>query len=39
MVVKKFGMVYKILTALKVSKLFHFDLLKLCHVTNLPPMH
>ena len=38
MVVKKFGMVYEILTALKVSKIFHFDLLKPCHVTDLPPL-
>ena len=28
MVVRRFGLVYEILTALKVSKLFHFDLLK-----------
>ena len=37
MVVRKFGMVYEILTVLKVSKLFQFDLLKPCHVTDLPP--
>ena len=37
MVVKRFGTVYEILTALKVSKLFYFDLMKPCHVTDLPP--
>ena len=37
MVIKRFGTVYKILTAMKVSKLFHFDLLKPCHVTDIPP--
>ena len=36
MVVRRFGTVYEILTALKMSKLFHFDLLKPCNITDLP---
>ena len=34
MVVKRFGTVYEFLTVLKVTKLFHFDLLKPCHITD-----
>ena len=37
MVIKRFGTVHKILMGMKVSKLFHFDLLKPCHVTDIPP--
>ena len=36
LVVKRFGTVYEIMVALKVSKLFHFDLLKPCFATEIP---
>jgi len=37
MVVKAFGTVFEILTGPKVSKLYHHDLLKACHLEQIPP--
>ena len=36
LVIKRFGTVYEVMTAFKVTKLFHFDLLKPCFTTDFP---
>lgn len=36
LVVKRFGTVYEIMTSFRVSKLYHFDLLKPCHAQEVP---
>ena len=35
-IVKRFGTVYEVMMNLKASKLFHFDLLKPCHIQDVP---
>ena len=35
-IVKRFGTVYEVMTSFKVTKLYHFDLLKPCHATDIP---
>ena len=35
-VVRKFGMAYEVLITPKTSKIYHFDLLKPCHITDCP---
>ena len=36
LVIKRFGTVYEVMTAFQVSKIYHFDLLKPCHSTEIP---
>ena len=36
LIIGRFGTVYEVMTTFKVSKLYHFDLLKPCH-GNMPP--
>jgi len=37
LLVKQFGNVCEVMTSPKVTKLYHFDLLKRCHSVDLPP--
>ena len=37
MVVRKFGTAYEVLFTPKTSKVYHFDLFKLCYITDCPP--
>ena len=36
LIIKQFGTVYEVMTAYRVSKLYHFDLLKPCYLEDLP---
>ena len=37
MVVRKFGMTYEVLVTPKTSKVYHYDLIKPCHISDSPP--
>ena len=37
LIIKRFGTVYEVMTAMKSTKLYHFDLLKPCYTEDIPP--